>query len=650
MSLCAKLLTLEQQLGLRLPPSRYHTAADTNADAAAKAEDAADTDAHAGLLFTPRKIVEIPQSSSKPWDVDYERMSHMVGAIAATLDFTPEQLHALQDVLGKLAHERERLRKLQAHQRAVNSTEDETELEQPRFADILNEYHLKRRQNELLTTNTRDPRLECTLSDALQAFWHNQKPLPSFSDAPSTLDQSTSGNLQGVDGHGEPLLGDTAGSSYNLLSERQKPRLALPTIADVVTKMASHQPQGGSTPMLISPREGGDIADEPHNDFVFAVEQKTMVLRQTLRQHLEQACKPQGKHVIPARVVLTPLGERHIMAPVVMQSSDSTSLHLLIDMSASMRADVNHMGVGTGIFPPLVAPTTVSEGTGFSNLTGSRVANEPHPHSAAELPDHSLYMSSRNQLSWQQELYELNEMVQKNYIKGPHGYRPIYWGNKPQLLNSSKVVQGLENYQYHKAATSRKPYSQGTVLMSQHERADLLAADVIPLNNFEPLPAHSRAYQASQAALAIAMALEGLPQVQTMATFFPGNDHLSCLNVLNPTERASSVASRFYYPPHGETPTASALWFALHCALTLHCARNIILLVTDGTPDDIKQTRKALEACQQQQVEVYTLGINCPANRQLFSYFEELSHPQKLPEILSRLITDLLTPPYILVS
>lgn len=661
MSLCAKLLTLEQEQGLTLPPSQCRTAADS---------DAADSN----LLFTPSVPAEPPEPTYKPWDVDYARMSQMVGAIATTLDFTPAQLHALQEVLGKLAQERERMLKLQAHKPAWESTEaeDETVREQPRFTDILNEYHIKRRQYALLETNTRDPRLECTFSDALQAFWHNQKPLPSFSAATRALDQSTPVNLLDVDGRGLPILGGTASSSYNSLSERPQPRFALPTIADVVTKMALHHAEDCSKPMLISPRESGDIYDEPHDAFVFAVEQQTTAVRQSLRQRLEQDSTPQSKHVIPARVVLSPLGERHVMAPVVMQSSDSTSLHLLLDMSASMRTDVNHKGMGAGIFNPLAtvgsaASTGTGTGTGTgsvgrsslarnslngSRFNGSNVANEPH--SESEFTDHPLYMSSLNQVSWQKELYELNEMVQKNYIKGPHGYRPVSWGNKPQLLNSAEVVQSLDDYrhqyQHQHSTPSRKPYSQGTVLMSQQERAALLAADVIPLNSFEPLPAHSRAYQASQAALAMAMALEGLPQVQTMATFFPGNDNLSCLNVLNPTERASQVASRFYYPPHGETPTAQALWFALHCALTLNCARNIILLITDGAPDDIKQTRKALEACQQQQVEVYTLGINCPDNRQLFSYFEELEHPQQLPEVLSRLITELLTPPYILVS
>ena len=651
MSLCAKLLTLEQQQGLTQPASWGRYAADSAYDTAF----ATTSNTDAKFIFTPSVPAEPPEPTGKqPWDVDYACISQMVGAIAATLDFTPTQLHALQEVLGKLAQERERMLKLQAHQPAWGSVEDEaTELEQPRFADILNEYHIKRRQYALLETNTRDPRLECTFSDALQAFWHNQKPLPSFSAATRALDQSTPVNPLDVDGSGQPILGGTAGSSYNSLSERPQPRLALPTIADVVTKMALHHPEDCSKPMLISPREGGDIYDEPHDYFVSAVEQQTTAVRQSLRQRLEQDSTPQSKHVIPARVVLSPLGERHVMAPVVMQSSDSTSLHLLLDMSASMRTDVNHMGVETGIFNPLAttvpATSTGSVGAGRSSFASSSVANEPH--SEEGLTDHPLYMSSLNQLSWQKELYELNEMVQKNYIKGPHGYRPVSWGNKPQLLNSSEVVQSLDDYRHLAASTpSRPPFSQGTVLMSQQERAALLAEDVIPLNSFEPLPLHSRAYQASQAALAMAMALEGLPQVQTMATFFPGSDNLSCLNVLNPTERASHVASRFYYPPHGETPTAQALWFALHCALTLNCARNIIFLVTDGAPDDIKQTRKALEACQQQQVEVYTLGINCPENRKLFSYFEDLPQPQQLPEVLARLITELLTPPYILVS
>ena len=126
---------------------------------------------------------------------------------------------------------------------------------------------------------------------------------------------------------------------------------------------------------------------------------------------------------------------------------------------------------------------------------------------------------------------------------------------------------------------------------------------------FDESSTRSRCEEACEAALMIALALEGIDDIKTSVTYFPG---LNCEYdiALKASERASFVASRFDQKARGSTPLAQALWYAISCVKQLGCNRNIIFVLTDGIPDSVKQTSAALNFCKSSNIETYGIGID----------------------------------------
>lgn len=107
-----------------------------------------------------------------------------------------------------------------------------------------------------------------------------------------------------------------------------------------------------------------------------------------------------------------------------------------------------------------------------------------------------------------------------------------------------------------------------------------------------------------------------------------GSDRLSW-DTINPVLRHNERPhSRFSLNANGSTPMAEALWWVLQEVSRLPERRKIILIISDGEPDSLKDTVAAVEACKKCGIEVYGIGIQA-------SYITHL-----LPEH-SRLIWDL---------
>jgi hypothetical protein len=77
--------------------------------------------------------------------------------------------------------------------------------------------------------------------------------------------------------------------------------------------------------------------------------------------------------------------------------------------------------------------------------------------------------------------------------------------------------------------------------------------------------------------------------------------------------------SQFGMDANGNTPMDAALWQVLQQLYPLSEPRKIILLITDGEPDDLKHTLTAINAIQDFGMEVYGIGINNPGIFRLLS-------------------------------
>ncbi|KZL22668.1 VWA domain-containing protein [Pseudovibrio sp. Ad37] len=115
---------------------------------------------------------------------------------------------------------------------------------------------------------------------------------------------------------------------------------------------------------------------------------------------------------------------------------------------------------------------------------------------------------------------------------------------------------------------------------------------------------------AKEAALALGVALEGIPKVNPAITLFGDSFARPVYPVLKHGERASEKLGKADLSPSGNTPMAQAIWYALFELSQQRCNRAIMIIVTDGRPSNSQATRDALELAKRSGVEVSGIGIN----------------------------------------
>ena len=114
---------------------------------------------------------------------------------------------------------------------------------------------------------------------------------------------------------------------------------------------------------------------------------------------------------------------------------------------------------------------------------------------------------------------------------------------------------------------------------------------------------------ATQAMLAVTLALDTVPGVACWAAAFPGHARESIIPLKTFEERAARVAGRFRLYGSGRTPLAGALWRAGYALIQRPESRRVILVVTDGQPDNAKGVQRILQRCRASGIEVIGLGI-----------------------------------------
>jgi nitric oxide reductase activation protein len=114
---------------------------------------------------------------------------------------------------------------------------------------------------------------------------------------------------------------------------------------------------------------------------------------------------------------------------------------------------------------------------------------------------------------------------------------------------------------------------------------------------------------AGQAVLATALALEDLDGVSCWAAAFPGVYHHQIVPLKGFAERTRRVAGRFGLAAGGGTPLASALWRAGFELIRRPEPRRLLIVATDGQPNDVDAAHDILGRCRTSGIEVIGLGI-----------------------------------------
>jgi hypothetical protein len=115
-----------------------------------------------------------------------------------------------------------------------------------------------------------------------------------------------------------------------------------------------------------------------------------------------------------------------------------------------------------------------------------------------------------------------------------------------------------------------------------------------------------------EATLALVMALEAIPGVNPAITAFPGRDGESTrvYRMLPHGRRLQSVKDRIGTDLDGSTPLAEALHYGAFAVLGTPEKRKILLVLTDGIPDDLDAAQAVLKAIREAGIEVHGIGLD----------------------------------------
>ncbi|MEZ9949210.1 VWA domain-containing protein [Vibrio breoganii] len=122
---------------------------------------------------------------------------------------------------------------------------------------------------------------------------------------------------------------------------------------------------------------------------------------------------------------------------------------------------------------------------------------------------------------------------------------------------------------------------------------------------------------ANEAALALAMALEGIPGVVPAVSYFPGI-HQEVSIALLPKQSVRHRAACFDQKPRGCTPMAQAMWFAANSLLAQKQKQKLMIVLTDGDPDDWAATHDIVDRCRRSGFELLGIGIQTRSVEKFF--------------------------------
>ena len=122
-------------------------------------------------------------------------------------------------------------------------------------------------------------------------------------------------------------------------------------------------------------------------------------------------------------------------------------------------------------------------------------------------------------------------------------------------------------------------------------------------------PIGSRLPIALEATLALALAFEGIPGVNPGVTAFPGHQDDSVFRLLEHGQRVNARTGAFSLTATGSTPMTEAIWFGAASLLRCREPRKVLLVMTDGQPNESLSTLELLQRCRDSGIETVGVGL-----------------------------------------
>jgi len=131
-----------------------------------------------------------------------------------------------------------------------------------------------------------------------------------------------------------------------------------------------------------------------------------------------------------------------------------------------------------------------------------------------------------------------------------------------------------------------------------------------PLSDTRGQPMGTRLPIALEATLALALAFEGIAGVNPGITAFPGDQQEgSVYRLLEHGQRIRQRTGAFSLAADGKTPMTEAIWFSAAALLRCREPRKVLMVMTDGQPDDIVSTLAILLRCRDSGIETVGIGL-----------------------------------------
>ena len=149
----------------------------------------------------------------------------------------------------------------------------------------------------------------------------------------------------------------------------------------------------------------------------------------------------------------------------------------------------------------------------------------------------------------------------------------------------------------------------------------------------------SRIDLACASCYSVALALAAIPGISVGVSAFPADYKEDVTATVSPLLRhGERVVNSFGVEAHGSTPMTEALWWVLGMLSTLPEHRKVVLVVTDGYPDDPETAKETITAAQRMGMDVLGIGIDAPAIISMIPGSENITDIRELAPAMFRLL------------
>lgn len=154
----------------------------------------------------------------------------------------------------------------------------------------------------------------------------------------------------------------------------------------------------------------------------------------------------------------------------------------------------------------------------------------------------------------------------------------------------------------------------------------------------------SRIELAGAACYSMALALAAIPGISVGVSAFPADYKEYVAATVYPLlQHGKRITNSFAAEAHGSTPMTEALWWVLGMLSTRPEHRKIILVVTDGYPDDPETAKETITAAQRMGMEVLGIGIDAPIISSIIPVSETITDIRELAPAMFRLLQQIMT-------